>query len=76
MNAALTSARRFDSNFNERERQGAAPGSGVIKPACAYGNWKILEITTLKPSAGQSERFSDIGAARRGLGAVCCPAAE
>ena len=25
--------------------------------------------------ASQSERFSDIGAARRGLGAVCCPTA-
>jgi hypothetical protein len=66
VNAECIRARHLDSNFSGSNGKATHRGSGAIKPS---------EITTPKPGAGQSERFSDIGAARRGLGAVCCPAA-
>lgn len=75
VNAACIRARHFDSNFNGRERKNGASGAGAIKPGCSFANHKIPEIKTPKPGAGQSERFSDIGVARRRLGVVRCPAA-
>ena len=68
VNAACTSRWYFDSKFNGLERYHAEDRRDLDY---SYG---VSKITTLKPGVGQSERFSDIGAARRGLGAVCCPA--
>jgi hypothetical protein len=59
----------------KKRQSGSAEDRARSGPVARSAIGKFRKITKPKPCAGQSERFSDIGAARRGLGAVCCPAA-